>query len=179
MDVNLAKKRSLLDEKFNLCTKNLSKTVAPIRNCFKNTTFSLKVKFIQLYSFFTGVMSKQLQSNSQPTLKKSRKMGFQTLKIVKITRAKLEPKFQFQRSYIKLSSQNYDQKFGLLKPKTMPKQLLNNSETTLKKPRKCVFQPQNYQNMDLNLAQKGRFLAKIQFSAKIWTVNVAPIQNCF
>ena len=70
-------------------------------------------------------------------------------------------------------------KVELLKPKTIPKQLLNKSETTLKKPRKRVFYRQNEQNMDVNLSQNGRFLVEIKFSAKNWSVNVSPTPNCF
>ena len=48
-------------------------------------------------------------------------------------------------------------KMGLLRPKTMPKHLLNNSQTPLKKSRKRLFRPPNWPKMTLSDVTSGSY----------------------
>ena len=138
--------------------QKLVKTVAPIQNCFINTKLSLKVKFIRLYWLSVGAMPKQVLKNLQTTLQKSWNWFLDP----ENNRNNLlrRPKFVNFRGHISTFRAENSPKSWAFKAKTMPKQLLNNSKTTLKKPRKFVFWPlkcQKNQNIDVNLAQKGRF----------------------
>ena len=59
-------------------------------------------------------------------------------------------------------------KVGLLRPKKMPKHLLNNSERTLKKSRKRHFQSQKWSKMIAQNAQKGQiFDQKTRFAESV------------
>ena len=82
-------------------------------------------------------------------------------------------KFSILEVIYQLVKSKIHQKRSLLKPKIIPKRLLNNSKATLKKPRKRVFDPEKSQNalsedeMDkLRAWQQGVFHGK--FSKMKW-----------
>ena len=63
-------------------------------------------------------------------------------------------------------------KVGLLRPKTMPKQFLNNSKKTLKKSRKRLFRHPKWPNHGCQLGQKCRFWGPFSvYELYFWVVG--------
>ena len=63
-------------------------------------------------------------------------------------------------------------KVGLLRPKTMPKHILNNSKTTLKKSRNRLFWPPKWPKHGCQYGQKCRFLGPFSlYKIYFWLVG--------
>ena len=79
-------------------------------------------------------------------MKKSRKRVFWPKNWSKyhFQKAKNWPEILISGVIYRLFELKMHPKLGLLRPKTMPKDFLNNSKTTLEKSRKWVFWPQNW-----------------------------------
>ena len=88
-------------------------------------------------------MPKQLLNNSKPTFKKYKKRLFWPPKWSKwpSQRAKIWPKILILEVIYRPFDLKIHLKVSFFRPKTMPKQLLNNSKPTFKKSKKRLFWP--------------------------------------
>ena len=68
-------------------------------------------------------------------------------------RPNFDKKSRFLRSFFQPFELKIHQKVGLLRPKTIPKQLLNNSKTTLKKSRNRLFWLPKWSKMTISWAK--------------------------
>ena len=91
-------------------------------------------------------MPKQPLNSSKTSFKKSKKRVFSLWKWSKwhSQRAKIWPKILILEAIYQPFELKIHLKVNLLRPKTMPKQLLNNSKPTFKKSKKRIFRPQNW-----------------------------------
>ena len=105
-------------------------------------------------------MPKQLLNNSKPTFKKSKKRLFWPPKWSKwpSKRAKFWPKILILEVIYRPSELKINLKVGLLRPKIMPKQLLNNSKPTFKKSKKRLFWAPKWSKWP---SQRAKFWPKI------------------
>ena len=109
--------------------------------------FDLKIQ-LKLGILRPKIMPKQLLNNSKPTLKNPKKRVFWPWKWSKwpSQRAKIWPKILILEVIYRPFELKIHLKVDLLRPKTMPKQLLNNSKPTFKKSQKPIFWPQKWSN---------------------------------
>ena len=105
---------------------------------FGSTLSRLKVCLLELKT-----MPEQLLNNSKTSFKKSKKRLFWPWKWSKwpSQRAKFWPKIFILEVIYRPFELKIHLKVRILRPKTMPKQLLNNSKTTLNKSKKRLFLP--------------------------------------
>ena len=106
------------------------------------------------------IMPKQLLNISKTTFKKSKKRLFRPPKWSKwpSQRANFWPKILILEVIYRPFELKIQQKMKLLRPKIMPKQLLNNSKPTFKKSKKRLFWPPKWSNHGYQFWQKCRFL---------------------
>ena len=101
------------------------------------------------------IIPKQLLNNSKTTFKKPRKPVFWPWKWSKwpSQRAKIWLKILILEVIYRPFELKINLKVGRLRPKTMPKQLLNNSKPTFKKSQKPLFWPQKWSNHGYQFCQ--------------------------
>ena len=99
---------------------------------------NLKVSFLRL-----KIMHIRLLNNCKMAVKKSSKRFFWSWKLSKwpSQRAKFSPKIYISEAIYQPLELKIQPKRDLLKPKIIPKQLLNNSKPTFKKSKKPIFLP--------------------------------------
>ena len=115
-------------------------------------------------------LPKQLQNNFE----KVQKATFLNPKMVKNDPSKLPkwaifwPKISIIGVIYRPFEPKIHPKVGILRPKTMPKQLLNNSKPTFKKSRKLIFWPQKWSKHGCQFGPKRPILGwNSKFSRKL------------
>ena len=129
----------------------------------------IETNFIQLKVSILRpkIMPKQLLNISKTTFKNPRKRLFWPWKWSKwpSQRAKFWPKILILEVIYRPFELKIQLKVGILRPKIMPKQLLNISKTTFKKSKKRLFWPPKWSNHGYQFC---RFWQKCRFLGVFW-----------